>query len=53
MERYHIIKDGTIIGSTANEQEAISFIKQQEKLETSWIKSNFWVIKGEEIFYGK
>lgn len=53
MIKFHIIKDGSIIGSTANEEEAIIFIKQQEKLETSWIKSNFWVIKGEEIFYEK
>ena len=48
--RYYIIKDGTIIGSTATREQAITFIEMEKKYDTHWLKSEYWLIKGEEEF---
>lgn len=48
--RYWIIKDGTIIGSTATREQAKTFIEQEQKFDTHWLKSEYWIIKGEEEF---
>ena len=50
MERYHIIRDGQIIGSTCTREEAIYMIKQYSARETHWLKSDYYIIKGTEIF---
>ena len=48
--RFYIIKDGTIIGSTATKEQAIVFIDTEKKFDTHWLKPNYWIIKGEEEF---
>lgn len=50
MERYHIIQDGRIIGSTCTREEAIEMIKAYRSREAHWLKSDYYIIKGEEIF---
>jgi hypothetical protein len=50
MERYHIIRDGTIIGSAPTREEAIEMINNHKARETHWLKSEYWLIKGIEEF---
>ena len=40
--RYYIIKDGTIIGSTATREQALAFIKAEQQYDTHWLKPNYW-----------
>lgn len=48
--KYYIIKDGTIIGSTATREQALTFIELEQKYDTHWLKPNYWIIKGTEEF---
>jgi hypothetical protein len=50
MERYHIIQDGRIIGSTCTREEAIEMIKAYLAREAHWLKPDYYIIKGVEIF---
>ena len=50
MTRYHIIRDGSVIGSFDTREEAIEMIKIKRARETHWLKSDYYIIKGEEIF---
>lgn len=51
MERYHIIKDGQIIASTATKEAAIALIREYQKTETHYLlRSEYSYIKGEEVF---
>jgi hypothetical protein len=48
--RYYIIKDGTIIGSTNTKEQALTFIEMEQQYDKHWLKSEYWIIKGEEEF---
>lgn len=50
MTRYHIIEDGQVIGSTCTREEAIDMIKAYRARQSNWLKSDYYIIKGEEIF---
>lgn len=51
MERYHIVKDGKIIGSTATEEQAIIMIRLYQEQETHYmLRAEFSYIKGAETF---
>ena len=49
MTRYHIIRDGSVKGSFCTKEEAIDMIKRYRARETHWLKSDYYIIKGEEI----
>ena len=49
MKRYHIIKDGKLIGSEETEEEAIERIRRYQERETHYIRSEYGYIYGEEI----
>jgi hypothetical protein len=48
--RYFIIKDGTIVGSTATREQALTFVETEKQYDKHWLKPNYWIIKGEEEF---
>lgn len=51
MERYYILKDGTMIGATPTKEEAIEMIRAHQKRETHFmLKAEFSIIKGVEEF---
>ena len=51
MERYHILKDGQIVASTATKKDAIALIREYQKTETHYLlRSSYSYIKGEEVF---
>jgi len=51
MKRYHVFKDGTIIGATATKEEAEEMIKAHQTRENHYLlRSEFSYIYGEEIF---
>jgi hypothetical protein len=50
MEKYIVIRDGSIIGCLETREEALEMIEQRKKRETHWLKSEYWIIKGTEEF---
>lgn len=53
MERYYIVKNGRIEGSTATRENAIDFIRvhqEEEKRRHQWLRAEFSIIKGTEEF---
>lgn len=51
MRRFYIFKDGTMLGSTATRDQAVSFIREEQSNETHWlIRSEFSIIMGEQEF---
>lgn len=50
IERYHIIKDGTIIASVETRDEAVEKIEMYRSREKHWLKSEYWLIRGTEEF---
>lgn len=52
MKRYHIIRDGQVIGSEETHEEALERIEQRKKRDPQHyvIKSEYWIIYGEEMF---
>jgi hypothetical protein len=49
--RYHIFKDGQLIGSTATREEAIDMIRTKQARETHFmLKPEFSIIYGQEEF---
>ena len=50
MKRYHIIKDGRIIGAMETREEALEMIEQRKKREPQHYlcNSEYWIIYGEE-----
>lgn len=52
-KRWHVIKDGTVIGSAATKENALDMIRgyqEQEKKAHQWLHAQFSVIYGEEIY---
>ena len=50
MKRYHVFRDGQLIGSMPTKEEAIELIRRRQTRETHYIKSNYSYIYGEEVF---
>lgn len=51
MKRYHVFKDGAVIGATATKEEAEQMIRQHQDREDHYLlRSEFSYIYGEEIF---
>ena len=51
MNRYHVLKDGMIVGTTATKELAIDMIQQHQARETHYsLRANFSYIFGEEEF---
>lgn len=53
MKRYHVLKDGQIVASTASREEAvitIRFYQEAEKKAHQWLRCNFSIIYGEEEY---
>lgn len=53
MQRYHVLKDGQLIGSAVTRENAlvlIRFEQEQEKKAHQWLHANFSIIYGEEEF---
>jgi len=51
MIRYHVFKDGAILGSTSTREAAIDMIRSYQKKETHYmLKASFSIIKGIEEF---
>jgi hypothetical protein len=49
MERFHVLKDGQIIGSAATREQALLMIHMTQHSETHYmIRANFSIIYGEE-----
>lgn len=52
-ERYHVLRRGTVVASTATEEQAIYMIRQYQAEELKahqWLHDDFTYIKGTEIF---
>jgi hypothetical protein len=48
MERFHILKDFQIVGSTTTEDEAIEMVRQYQARETHYmLKSEYMIIRGQ------
>ena len=51
--RFYIFKDGTMVASTADREQAIALIRQYQAVETHpLLRSEFSIIHGEEEFIG-
>lgn len=50
MKRFYVFKDGKQCGSTATRETAIDLIRQYQKLETHYLRSEFSIIEGKEEF---
>lgn len=51
MERYYVFKDGTMVGSTANREQAVAMIRAYQETENHYLlRSEYSIIHGEEEF---
>jgi hypothetical protein len=49
MKRYFVLKDSTVIGSTATKSAAVDMVKSYQAQETHYmLRANFSIIDGEE-----
>jgi hypothetical protein len=49
MKRYFVLKDSTVIGSTATKSAAVDMVKSYQAKETHYmLRANFSIIEGEE-----
>lgn len=50
INRWHIVKDGAIVGAASTRQQAIEMIRVMQERETWYIKAQFSIIYGAEEF---
>jgi hypothetical protein len=53
MSRWHIFRDGQLVGETSTKEDAIDMVRQYQKRETHpFIRSEFSIMYGEQEFIG-
>lgn len=50
LTRYHVLRDSAVVASCTTREEAFEKIQLLRSRETHWLKSEYYIIKGEEEY---